>query len=160
MQVEMSLEEMVEKPLSQDDIASYKQQLARLGKYEQRLFIGFVALLLVVCGVFYGTFLSSGFPAWWAKFTVYVGGFSIFFYFVLFALGRLSLKKYPTSLVIDGKDRLQGTAGMEFEIVAVNTSIMPEGSQAYRFYRNIVRQGRGVLAFEKQLIEEMLGLRG
>ncbi len=64
MQVEMSLEEMVEKPLSQDDITSYKQQLARLEKYEQRLFIGFVALLLVVCGVFYGTFLSSGFPAW------------------------------------------------------------------------------------------------
>ena len=59
MQVEMSLEEMVEKPLSQDDIASYKQQLARLGKYEQRLFIGFVALLLVFCGVFYGTFLSG-----------------------------------------------------------------------------------------------------
>ncbi len=156
MQVEMSLEEFVERPLSQDDIASYKRQLALLASYEVKLFIVFVALLLIGCGVFYWAFLTSGLPAWMAIFSVYVLGAITFFYFVLFALSRMALKRYPTSLVIDGKNRVLGSAGMEFEIVAVNAAKLSEGSQAHRLYQNIARQGRGVLAVEKQLIEEML----
>ena len=156
MEIDISLEDMVEKPLTQIDIASYKRRLEQLGKYDNKLFIGFVALLLIGCGVFYWAFLTSGLPAWLAIFSVYVLGAIIFFYFVLFALSRMALKRYPTSLVIDGKNLVQGSAGMEFEIVAVNAAKLSEGSQAHRLYQNIARQGRGVLAVEKQLIEEML----
>ncbi len=154
MKIEQSIEDMVKKPLTPQQIADYKDRLNQADKYGKKLFKIWTLIILISLGLIALFFQYSGMSL---GFLIVVPLLFALLWVVglLFTIGTTSLKKYPTSLVVEGVEYIRGTTGAEFKEVDINENNLPEKGSGRIFYQKISQQGRKPIALEKHILTEI-----
>lgn len=148
-----TLEEYTQNPLSIKQVEHLKSTLEKARNFENKISL-IVSFLTIIALAAFGFYLFFYFDKVLAIiFPIVLGTFIIPLF--LISISDYALKNHPVFIYIDGKNYLDDIHRPALEYTQINAQNIKCSEMADTLYLNILKEGRQILEFEKNIIRNL-----
>lgn len=149
----LTAEQYSQNPLTKEQVEHLRRTLQEARKFDHTLSALIISLTSIIL-VSIGVYLFLNFDKVLGLVLPIVFG-TFFIPLFLISVSDHTLKKHPVFIYIDGKNQIEDIHHFSLEYTNINHRNIQGSETATTLYENILKQGRGVLEFEKRIIKNL-----